>query len=140
MFVPSYPAITTLLAWQTSLLAAVVTASGEREYYLVAKWIGKSFDKALKFEDLADSEHGRFVTLDMKLCTRMTLMIINAGHSAKELKDLINAKMEEAMKIHEIIKGRQVVHMLLAHFKTFDNSEMLYGFDHLSNLVCGVDL
>ena len=53
---------------------------------------------------------------------------------------LVNAKMEEAMKFYELIKGRQIVHMLLAHFKTFDNSEMLYGFDHLSNLVCGTGL
>jgi len=44
------------------------------------------------------------------------------------------------MKFYELIKGRQIVHMLLAHFKTFDSSEMLYGFDHLSNLVCGTDL
>jgi hypothetical protein len=42
--------------------------------------------------------------------------------------------------LYELIKGRQIVHMLLAHFKTFDNSEMLYGFDHLSNLACGTDL
>jgi len=48
--------------------------------------------------------------------------------------------MEEAMKVFELIKGRQIVHMLLAHFKTFDNSEMVYGFDHLSSLVCGTDL
>jgi hypothetical protein len=83
VFVPIYPAITTLLAWQTSLLAAVVTASGEREYSLVARWIGKAFDKTLKFEELADSEHRRFVTLDMKLATGMTLMISNAGQGAK---------------------------------------------------------
>jgi len=45
VIVPHYPAITTLLAWQTSLLAAVVTTSGEREYTLVARWIGQAYAK-----------------------------------------------------------------------------------------------
>ena len=76
----------------------------------------------------------------MKVAVGMTHMINNGGQDAKELKDLVNAKMEEAMKLFELIKGRHMVHMLLAHFKTFDNSEMFYGFDHLSSLVCGPDL
>ncbi len=30
--------------------------------------------------------------------------------------------------------------MLLENFKTIDNSEMVYGFDHLAKCECGTDL
>ncbi len=30
--------------------------------------------------------------------------------------------------------------MILENFKTFDNSEMVYGFDHLAKCECGTDL
>mgnify|MGYP000187755007 FL=1 len=39
-----------------------------------------------------------------------------------------------------LLKGRQIVFMLLENFNTFDNSEMVYGFDHLSKCECGNDL
>ena len=42
--------------------------------------------------------------------------------------------MEDASKRGDIIKGRQIVWMLLDSFKTFDRSSIIYGFDHLSAL------
>ncbi len=44
------------------------------------------------------------------------------------------------MKKLTLLKGRQIVFMLLENFKTFDNSEMVYGFDHLSRCECDKDL
>ncbi len=44
------------------------------------------------------------------------------------------------MKQFDCVKGRQIVHLLLQNFKTFDNSEIVFGFDHLASIVCGVDL
>ena len=48
--------------------------------------------------------------------------------------------MEEQMKKGILFKGRQIVYMLLDNFKTFDNSELVYGFDHLVRQECGKDL
>ena len=43
--------------------------------------------------------------------------------------------MEEVSKTgNNVIKGRQVVWLLLDSFRTSDNSEQIYGFDHLSRL------
>ncbi len=48
--------------------------------------------------------------------------------------------MDEAMKKGDLIKGRQIVTLLLLNFKTFDSSEIVYGIDHLCALSCGPNL
>jgi len=128
------------VSWQTALLQAVVPTSGNRSYNVVTTWISQSWAKGSTYESLADSGPDAFVTLDMMLSTAMQTMIMHAGQDAKELRDLVSRKMEEAMKQYDILKGRQVVQLLLALFKTLDNSEIFCGFDHLASLVCGPDL
>ncbi len=44
-----YPSVTAILAWQTSLMNAVVTTSGEREYPLITNWMGQAYDMAATF-------------------------------------------------------------------------------------------
>ena len=71
----------------------------------------------------------------------MTMMIHKAGVRAKRYRDRVNLNMEEALKTGVMIKGRQIVWMLLDSFKTFDRSSIIYGFDHLSALkITGGDL
>ena len=64
----------------------------------------------------------------------MTAMMQKAGDKAKRFRDRVNLKMEDASKRGDIIKGRQIVWMLLDSFKTFDRSSIIYGFDHLAAL------
>ena len=75
-----------------------------------------------------------FVTLDLTLASAMTAMMHKAGEKAKRLRNRANLKMEDASKRGDIIKGRQIVWMLLDSFKTFDRSSIIYGFYHLSAL------
>ncbi len=70
----------------------------------------------------------------------MQLIIVHGGTDAKELKDLVARKMDEALKALTLLKGRQIVFLLLENFKTFDSSEMVYGFGHLVKCECGTDL
>ena len=74
------------------------------------------------------------MTLDLKLASAMTNMMHKGGERSKRFRDRVNLKMEEASKMGDIIKGRQIVWMLLDSFKTFDRSAVVYGFDHLSTL------
>ncbi len=49
------------------------------------------------------------MTLDVQLSTSMQSVIAHGGQDAKELKDLVNRKMEEAMKTYDLLKGRHIV-------------------------------
>jgi hypothetical protein len=137
---PAYPTITNLASWQSNLTQQLVQTSGVRDVQTIIEWITAVWTTGAKIEDFADSGGAAYVTLDVKLSTAMQLIISHGGQEAKELKDSINRKMDEALKKMMLLKGRQIVFMLLENFKTFDNSEMVYGFDHLARCECDKDL
>ncbi len=138
--VPPFPNITTIQSWQTTLLQHVVTASGKRVVKPLIHWLTKVWLEKPTYEELASSESKAYITLDLKLATGLQLMIQQGGAPAKELKDTVARKMEESVKQGNLITGRQIIRLLLQSYKTFDNSEIVYGFDHLAKLECGKDL
>ncbi len=137
---PPYPTITNLMGWQSNLGVSLVQASGVRNVEKVIFWISAVWAKDAQLEDFSDSGGSEFVTLDIKLSMAMNSTIAHGGQDARELKDVVNRKMEEHMKKGQLLKGRQIVFMILQNFKTFDNSELVYGFDHLARHECGKDL
>ncbi len=137
---PSFPTITNLGSWQSNLSQALVQTSGVRDVRIIIEWISAVWAPGSKIEDFATSGGDAFVTLDVKLSSALQQIIAHGGHEAKDLKDLVNRKVDECMKKMSLITGRQIVFMLLENFKTFDNSEMVYGFDHLVKCECDKDL
>ena len=73
-------------------------------------------------------------SLDMKVAQGMMIMLNKAGEKASRIRDKVNFKTEEATREGTLITGRQLVFMLLDSYKTFDRSDLIYGFDHLGNL------
>ena len=131
--VPPFPDITQIAPWRTKLMNSVAVASGNSDYYRVTLWLAETWS-GKNLEELADSGGTTFVMLDLKLASAMTTMMHKGGERSKRFRDRVNLKMEEASKMGDIIKGRQIVWMLLDSFKTFDRSAVVYGFDHLSTL------
>ena len=110
-------------------------AAGNPEYTKVLNWIDDAWKKGVTFEELDDPGGHQFVMLDMKLANGMVAMMHKAGDRAKRFRDKVNLRMEEASRGGgNVLKGRQMVWMLLDSFKTIDNSELVYGFDHLARL------
>ncbi len=137
---PSFPTITNLASWQSSLSQALVQTSGVRDVRIIMEWISAVWAPGAKIDHFADSGGEAFVTLDVKLSVSLQHIISHGGQDARELKDAVNRKMDECMKQMTLLTGRQIVFMLLENFKTFDNSEMVYGFDHLVKCECDKDL
>ena len=118
----------------------VAVASGNPDYSKVTLWLAETWSGAT-FQQLGNSGGVAFVTLDLKLASALAVMIHKAAEKAKRYRDRVNLKMEEASKTGIMIKGRQIVWMLLDSFKTFDRSSIIYGFHHLSALkIVGGDL
>ena len=72
--------------------------------------------------------------LDFKLADGVVAMLHKFGDKAQRIRDRINLKMEETSRRGKVLKGRQMVWMVCESFKTFDQTELIYGFDHLSQL------
>ena len=132
--IPSFPNITTLQSWQTALVQHVVTASGKRVIEPLIHWLSKVWLEKPTYEELASSESKAYITLDLKLATGLQLMIQQGGATSKELKDTVARKMEEGIKQGHLITGPQIIRLLMQSYKSFDNSEIVYGFDHLAKL------
>ena len=137
---PPFPTITNLASWQSNLSQALVQTSGVRDVRIIIEWISAVWAPGAKIDHFATSGGESFVTLDVKLSVALQHIISHGGQDAKELKDAVHRKMDEAMKKMTLLTGRQIVFMLLENFKTFDNSEMVYGFDHLVKCECDKDL
>ena len=127
--VPPFPEINQLSPWRTKLMNNVAVASRNPDYSRVTQWLAETWSDT-SFEQLGSSSGMELVTLDLKLASAMTAMMHTAGEKAKRFRDRVNLKMAGG----DIIKGRQIVWMLLDSFKTFDRSSIIYGFDHLSAL------
>ena len=105
---PAYPTITNLASWQSNLTQQLVQTSGVREVETIIQWITEVWTRGAKFEDFATSGGPEFVTLDVKLSTAMQLIISHGGQDAKDLKDLINRKMDEALKSMKLLKDAKL--------------------------------
>ena len=135
MEVPAFPDITKLLPWKSNLRRLILVAAGNPDYTRVLRWIDDAWKVGATFEELDDPGGHQFVMLDMKLANGMVTMMHKAGDRAKRFRDKVNLRMEEASRGGgNVLKGRQMVWMLLDSFKTIDNSELVYGFDHLARL------
>ena len=122
------------MTWKTSLARAVMIAANNPQVKEVMQWVSASWAEGQTYEALGDHGHNPYVTLDMKLAQGMMIMLNKAGEKASRLRDKVNLKTEEATRNHTLVTGRQLVFMLLESYKTFDRSDLVYGFDHLGTL------
>jgi hypothetical protein len=85
------------------------------------------------FEDLADSGLPRFLSLDVKLGVQL-VPTIRARNDVKILYDDILLRTREAVGHGRILKGRQIVWLILDHYKCNSNLELVYTIEHLTGL------
>ena len=122
------------MTWKSSLARAVAIAANNPQVDHVMQWVHAAWAEGQTYEALGDNRYKSYVTLDMKLAQGMMIMLNKAGEKASRFRDKVNLKTEEATRKETLVTGRQLVFMLLESFKTFDRSDLIYGFDHLGNL------
>ena len=94
-------------------------------------WLSECKDKS--FEDLADSGPSRFAKLDLKLSANLMEAIRGSPDAINFLNDL--SILEEAAHAQNaIIKGRQIVRLILEHFQTDRHLDSMWQIDDLFHL------
>ena len=109
----------------------VAVASGNPDYSRVTQWLAEAWSD-VTFEQLGSSSGMAYVTLDPKLASANDRDDAKGRRQSKKISR--SCQFEDGRRRGDIIKGRQIVWMLLDSFKTFDCSSIIYGFDHLSAL------
>ena len=112
----------------------MLVASGNPGLERIIKWLSQSW-LVDSIDKLEDSGGAAYVMLDIKSSTGMSEMLRNAGDKGKIVRERVDLKMEESTRNgNSIIKGRQIVWMVCESFKCFDQSEVVYVFDHFGRL------
>ena len=114
-----------MVDWRTKLGTALVTASNQGDMAEIA-WLGGAWALGATFEGLALSEinpnQERFGALDIKLAAAMAKQIRGLGSEWGILKDRLTQEEHKAGRDGLIIKGRQMVFLLIEHMKINQDS------------------
>jgi hypothetical protein len=130
--VPSFPGINQLVNYRIELASSLSTASGRYDCKEIA-WFEEIMAPGKTFEDLADSGLHRFLSLDVKLGVQL-IPTIRARNDVKILYDDILLRTRDAVGMGRILKGRQIVWLILDHYKCNSNLELVYTIEHLTGL------
>ena len=132
--VPSWPRPNNLTVWKATLANAICTASGDPRTDLWHSWVLKAFDTDAFFEDLGDSEHDRYRSIDQKLFAAMVGMVKNSGDGGAEVRMEMEMLITRNMNRGKATTGRQIIFLVLQNFRTHEKSDMVYTLGHLVEL------
>ena len=83
---------------------------------------------------LASSGEDRFASLDHKMSAGLTICTKDARGSALQLYEDLLIKEGKAIEKGTIVKGRQIIHMILSFFKTNHSLDLVYSAEDLAAL------
>ncbi len=87
---------------------------------------------------MAESGGRRLLSLDIKLGAQL-IPTIKSKNEVRQLYDDVHLSQREAIGNGTVLKGRQIVFLILDYYKCNANLEYVYTVEILSNLKCGSD-
>ena len=135
--VPPYPKIMNLESWQSQLITGILAACADSDHDTWIQWTNKALLPKPDIEDLNYSGGTRFNSIDIKLANAMLGMLKQASaiEEASELLIEVTQKTNLYIKARSgVIKGRQIVAMLMESFRTRDRTDVIYSIEFLTKL------
>ncbi len=119
-----------LPAFKMQVVENVVTASARSDHWRVSRWIKMVDLPGIKMKQLAEpGKH--YQTLDRKLATGLSPLITGEwGRKVTNMKRKIMSKKGK----HNLLAGRQILHMLYQFFRTSRNMGVIYSIVDLTKL------
>ena len=130
MRVPNFPTIPNLNGWKMQVGKNLVTASGRTDRREIGWW-GEVCNPSATFETLEDSGEERFLSLDLKLPTALSLMLKSANNAVTRQVVL---REHTANMNGRMLKGRQIAWLIYKHLQTNPNMGVLYNITDLGRL------
>ena len=83
---------------------------------------------------LADSGGERFAMMDIKLALSLQTMLRSAPDDAKDVVRDIQLHAERRQRENRLIKGREIIAIILQSFRSSDRSDVTFTIEHLIRL------
>ena len=118
VIVKPWPKCQDLDVWRSNVVQAVCVASGDPDTAAWRRWLTPAQLPNPDYAELADSGEFRFQSIDSKLSIALQNMVDAAGETAFEVKVRIRQRSQVLGKEGNFLMGREILAMVLDHFRT----------------------
>ena len=125
--IPAWPKIHQLDNWKMQLLMNVLSACADPDTDTWTKWLEQDLGLNPDLNMLSDSGGDRFATIDIKMAMGMQNMLKQVYLDATRHSEL---RHQQGV----IVKGRELVALVMQSFRTSDRTDLVYHIEHLFNL------
>ena len=134
VIVKPWPKCQDLDVWRSNVVQAVCVASGDPDTAAWRRWLSPAQLPNPDYAELADSGEFRFQSIDSKLSIALQNMVDAAGETAFEVKVRIRQRSQVLGKEGNFLMGREILAMVLDHFRTTSKDEVLFNASHIYKL------
>ena len=134
VIVKPWPKCQDLDVWRSNVVQAVCVASGDPDTAAWRRWLSPALLPNPDYAELADSGEFRFQSIDSKLSIALQNMVDAAGETASEVKVRIRQRSQVLGKEGNFLMGREILAMVLDHFRTTSKDEVLFNASHIYKL------
>ena len=132
--VKPWPKCQDLDVWRSNVVQSVCVASGDPDTAAWRRWLPPALLPDPDYAGLADSGDFRFQSIDSKLSMALQNMVDAAGETASEVKVQIRQRSQILGKEDNFLMGREILAMVLDHFRTTSQDEVLFNASHIYKL------
>ena len=132
--VKPWPKCQDLDVWRSNVVQAVCVASGDPDTAAWRRWLTPAQLPDPDYTELADSGDCRFQSIDSKLSIALQNMVDNAGEVASEVRVRIRQRSQVLGREGNFLMGREILAMVLDHFRTTSKDEVLFNASHIYKL------
>ena len=134
--VPPWPKSHDLDGWKSQLLSNVLSACADTDQESWITWMAEAFKMHPDIPALGDSGGPRFTTIDVKLANALNAMITSSGDSGREVGMEIKVMTLDLARRTPpvIIRGRQIVAMILESFRSSTHTDLAFTGKHLHEM------
>ena len=132
--VKPWPKCQDLDVWRSNVVQAVCVASSDPDTAAWRRWLSPALLPSPDYAELADSGEFRFQSIDSKLSIALQNMVDSAGETASEVKVRIRQRSQVLGKEGNFLMGREILAMVLDHFRTTSKDEVLFNASHIYKL------
>ena len=129
--IPTWPKIHQLDNWKMQRLMNVLSACADPDTDTWTRWLAQDLGLNPDLNFLNDSGGDRFATIDIKMATGMQNMLRQAPDEAKDV--YLDATRHSELRHQQgvIVKGRELVALVMQSFRTSDRTDLVYHIEHL---------
>ena len=129
--VGAWPKVQDVETWKSDVTKSVTLAANDGDRAAWQEWLRPALADNPDLDALNDSGGPRFQSIDTKLSIALTHVINQAGEAGRDVQMQLRHRTQLAGRQASFVMGREILAMILSHFKTPGLRNTLFTMEHL---------